>query len=88
MNVKLYLPQPAKTEYRLTGIGCSVLNDTAFAAGTRNVAGGHQLKISQFDPETRKLTIAADGGEPGKLAAGMSIHLWTCADDEDSPREL
>lgn len=84
--MKLYLPQPAKQEYRLTGIGCSVLNDTAFAAGTRNVAGGHQLKIASFDAAARKLTIAE--GEPGKLAAGMALHLWTCADDDNSPYEL
>lgn len=84
--MKLYLPQPAKQEYRLTGIGCSVLNDTAFAAGTRNVAGGHQLKIAAFAAAARKLTIAE--GEPGKLAAGMALHLWTCADDDNSPYEL
>lgn len=82
----LNLPDVTKQEYRLTGIGCSVLNSTAFAAGTRNVSGGHRLLIAAFDAAARKLTVA--DGETGKLAAGMALHLWTCADDDNSPWEL
>lgn len=83
---KLNIADPVRSEYRLTGIGCAVLNNAAFAVGTRNITGGYQFKVGAFDALRRVLTIAE--GEMGKAAPGMALYLWTCADDDDCPREV
>ena len=43
-------------EYRLTGIGCSVLSWTASATGVANICGGNLLTFSAADERT--LTIS------------------------------
>lgn len=86
MSKKIIIPDKTKNDYRLTGIACIALNETAFTVGTRNIAGGHLLKIGAYNPDTRKLTIAT--GDMGKLAPNMTLYLWTCANDDNSPHEL
>lgn len=74
------------SEYRLTGLDCSALNDTALCTGYRSVAGGCRLTFSAWDTATRKLTL--ESGEIGKCAAGRTLYLWTTAGDPKSPYRL
>lgn len=74
------------SEYRMTGLDCSGLNDTAVCVGYRNVAGGSVLTFSAYDPVRRALTIA--DGNAGKCGIGTELFLWTTANDSNSPYRL
>jgi hypothetical protein len=81
------MAKPYASEYRLTGLDCAALNDTAFCVGYRNTAGGHTLKFDAWNPAYRTLRIRE--GEIGKIGIGTELFLWTAAeDDADLPRRL
>ncbi len=84
--MKLQFSDYEKNDYRLTGIGSSILSPIAFCIGSRNVVGGHACRFSAFDRAARKLTLSE--GEIGKFAAGMRLYLWSTAYDENSPYEI
>ena len=69
-------------EYRLTGIGCSVLSWTASATGVANICGGNLLTFSAADERT--LTISR--AKWGQLTPGMEIFIHTTAADPNGPR--
>lgn len=78
---------PYASEYRLTGLDCAGLNDTAFTVGYGCVAGGHVLRFDAYDAAYRALHVC--GGEIGKCGAGTELFLWTATeDDADLPRRL
>lgn len=68
-------------EYRLTGIGCSVLSWTASATGVANICGGNLLTFSAADERT--LTISR--AKWGQLTPGMEIFIHTTTADPNGP---
>ena len=74
------------SEYRLAGLDCAALNDTALCVGYKNVAGGSVFTFSAYDPVRRALTVAE--GNTGKCGAGTELFLWTAANDKNSPYRL
>lgn len=74
------------SEYRLVGLDCAALNDTALCVGYKNVAGGSVFTFSAYDPSRRALTVAE--GNIGKCGVGAELFLWTTANDKNSPYRL